>query len=74
MMHVRQVKQYKQLVVGGHQGGMEELKDFVDKKVPSYCRMASSRETETLCSCLKAKSASGSSIYTRSWFRLCSLS
>ena len=35
MMHVRQVKQYKQLVVGGHQGGMEELKDFVDKKVPS---------------------------------------
>ena len=33
IIRLLQVKQYKQLVVGGHQGGMEELKDFVDKKV-----------------------------------------
>jgi hypothetical protein len=29
---LRQVKRHKQLVAGGHEGGMEELKDFVDKK------------------------------------------
>ena len=32
-MNFRQVKRHKQLVAGGHEGGMEELKDFVDKKV-----------------------------------------
>jgi hypothetical protein len=32
-MNFRQVKRHKQLVAGGHEGGMEALKDFVDKKV-----------------------------------------
>ena len=33
LTHLVQVKRHKQLVAGGHEGGMEELKDFVDKKV-----------------------------------------
>jgi hypothetical protein len=37
LMHSCQVNRHKQLVeggvAGGHEGGMEELKDFVDKKV-----------------------------------------
>lgn len=37
LTHLLQVKRHKQLVAGGHEGGMEELKDFVDKKVSVCC-------------------------------------